>query len=86
MSVPHSSSSALKQLPVQGLVERYVDLPSDPVAGVMRALTMMWDEGTRHTDISSIPTLMRTSLGSSPGEDRARCSIRDSTPPKLVAA
>ena len=41
---------------------------------------------TRHTDTSSTPTLMRTSLGSSPGEDRARCSMRDSTPPRLVAA
>lgn len=37
------------------------------------------------TSKSSTPTLMRTILGSAPASELERCSINDSTPPKLVA-
>ena len=37
------------------------------------------------TSISSIPILRRIRRGSAPGSECIRCSINDSTPPKLVA-
>lgn len=38
-----------------------------------------------HTSRSSTPTLTRISRGSTPGSNSTRCSISDSTPPRLVA-
>ena len=41
--------------------------------------------GLKRTSISSTPQLIRTSRGSAPASAVLRCSISDSTPPRLVA-